>query len=729
MSRKQEYISNRQRITGEAHKNFIHRADLGEDFDADSFYETLTKNVTIAISISGGGYRSMFNGAGALMAFDSRTPNSTNTGHLGGILQAAMYLSGVSGGSWLVSSVVAHDFKSIYVLWNNPSCWKFDRPLLEGIPHIDFSAEQEAFNNRGGPKFAKRELSIEHNDHYENALIKRKIAGFINDKLKRFIKRLEKLSKDGNDENHTHQRVLEYKQHEKIDLMNNTFYYSKFDAKCCNATSSNVTKAFSPSNKGIKSFKNQTSLRNKYFGSRGLFSKGEVTWDTISSFYQNLHSQVTIKKLAGFGITFTDYLAIALTKRLYLSSSGRLPDVSLEIPLTYSSTKTLESFKSYEMPLPIILSNSRWPDVIATNQNSQILEFTPFEFGSWDYYLNAFTDIEYLGSPVFNGSPVFYNQQNQPLCVSGFDNIGFITATSSSLFNNVLIYIWQAVTSAKKKTSVAMSVILYTFGLGKNFERISKNHPDYAILAPNPFYGFTSSNSDEDFVKSPNLFMVDGGEDKQNIPFYPYLQEARNVDIIFAIDSTSDMRGFPNGTSLKATFDRYAKNTNMPAFAYKHSPESKLYYHSVFPNVPSSTELVSKGLNKMPSFMGCHLQDYPERKNPTFQRDLHENHTSNLWLPPLIVYFPNSPYSFQSNISTFKLSYSPEEVSGMLTNGVNIVTYGNSSYIPYYDKCIACATLKREFDRGSLGMNRKINPYTFSIPKVCQKCFKEFCYS
>ena len=36
----------------------------------------------------------MLNGAGVLEAFDSRTPKSTSTGQLGGLLQSATYLSG-----------------------------------------------------------------------------------------------------------------------------------------------------------------------------------------------------------------------------------------------------------------------------------------------------------------------------------------------------------------------------------------------------------------------------------------------------------------------------------------------------------------------------------------------------------------------------------------------------------------------------------------------------------
>jgi lysophospholipase len=47
----------------------------------------------------------MLNGAGAIAAFDNRTTSSTDKGDLGGIVQAATYLSGLLGGSWVVGSL------------------------------------------------------------------------------------------------------------------------------------------------------------------------------------------------------------------------------------------------------------------------------------------------------------------------------------------------------------------------------------------------------------------------------------------------------------------------------------------------------------------------------------------------------------------------------------------------------------------------------------------------
>ena len=78
-------------------------------FDASAYITNNAQNTTalpnIAIAFSGGGYRAMLNGAGALQAFDDREAAGTVPGHLGGLLQASTYVAGLSGGSWLVGSI------------------------------------------------------------------------------------------------------------------------------------------------------------------------------------------------------------------------------------------------------------------------------------------------------------------------------------------------------------------------------------------------------------------------------------------------------------------------------------------------------------------------------------------------------------------------------------------------------------------------------------------------
>lgn len=67
---------------------------------------------TLGIATSGGGYRAAIFGAGILNALDGRNSSSSKAG-LGGLLQSATYLSGLSGGSWLLTSLVQANFPTI----------------------------------------------------------------------------------------------------------------------------------------------------------------------------------------------------------------------------------------------------------------------------------------------------------------------------------------------------------------------------------------------------------------------------------------------------------------------------------------------------------------------------------------------------------------------------------------------------------------------------------------
>ncbi|KAI6246942.1 Lysophospholipase [Erysiphe necator] len=109
------------------------------DFDAASYINSVQQNPenlpNIAIAISGGGYRALMCGAGFLAAADARTKSSTSPGHIGGLLQATTYVSGLSGGGWLVGSVFANNFSTVESLRDggkDSSLWKFGNSILEG---------------------------------------------------------------------------------------------------------------------------------------------------------------------------------------------------------------------------------------------------------------------------------------------------------------------------------------------------------------------------------------------------------------------------------------------------------------------------------------------------------------------------------------------------------------------------------------------------------------------
>jgi lysophospholipase len=107
-------------------------------FDAAGYIDQNSGNATalpnIAIAVSGGGYRALMNGGGALQAFDKRTENSTAAGHLGGLLQSSTYLAGLSGGGWLVGSIFMNNFTTVTDLQDEPSgsVWEFGNSIIEG---------------------------------------------------------------------------------------------------------------------------------------------------------------------------------------------------------------------------------------------------------------------------------------------------------------------------------------------------------------------------------------------------------------------------------------------------------------------------------------------------------------------------------------------------------------------------------------------------------------------
>lgn len=68
--------------------------------------------MSVGIAVSGGGYRAATFGAGVMNAFDGRNQTSVTAG-TGGLLQGLSYMAGLSGGSWLVSSLSQANFPTI----------------------------------------------------------------------------------------------------------------------------------------------------------------------------------------------------------------------------------------------------------------------------------------------------------------------------------------------------------------------------------------------------------------------------------------------------------------------------------------------------------------------------------------------------------------------------------------------------------------------------------------
>ncbi|KAK0384081.1 hypothetical protein NLU13_8170 [Sarocladium strictum] len=77
------------------------------------------KAPVVALTSSGGGYRAMLSGAGVVKAFDGREQKKTG---VSGLYQALTYEAGLSGGSWLLSSLAGNDYPTISSLQD--SLWE-----------------------------------------------------------------------------------------------------------------------------------------------------------------------------------------------------------------------------------------------------------------------------------------------------------------------------------------------------------------------------------------------------------------------------------------------------------------------------------------------------------------------------------------------------------------------------------------------------------------------------
>ncbi|KAL0935046.1 Lysophospholipase [Colletotrichum truncatum] len=133
-----DWLPRRRNATIEPMRELLTRANI-PGFDAGAYIDRVRSSPSqlpnIGLAVSGGGYRALMNGAGFLAAADSRTPNSTGAGGIGGLLQSATYLAGLSGGGWLVGSIYTNNFSSVVDLQRGSkgsAVWQFDRSIFKG---------------------------------------------------------------------------------------------------------------------------------------------------------------------------------------------------------------------------------------------------------------------------------------------------------------------------------------------------------------------------------------------------------------------------------------------------------------------------------------------------------------------------------------------------------------------------------------------------------------------
>lgn len=353
--------------------------------------------------------------------------------------------------------------------------------------------------------------------------------------------------------------------------------------------------------------------------------------------YGEVLADITAKQAAGYPPTLTDPWGRLLSYQILEAPEGG-------VNTTFSSVASLSNFTSHAAPFPIILAlgvktfnGECWP-----GPNATTYEFTPYEFGSWDSDISAFTPTEYLGTSLSNGQPTKAGD-----CVVNYDNLGYVLGTSSSLFNEACPNIPIAANSTTNLTQDLAEMVVQTHSL--------TTRDEFAVY-PNPFYNYNSSsgvpNPANPIWEQTELRLVDGGEAMQNNPIWPFLQPARGVDVLLVNDNSADANNFPNGSEILTTYVQ-SFNHNLTRM----------------PSIPSVDTFISQGLNKRATFFGC-------------------NETDKL----TIVYIPNVNLTYPSNTPTTKVQYSASETEGMIGNGVAMANQNGEAG---WGTCLGCAIMAK----------------------------------
>ncbi|KAK4188507.1 lysophospholipase [Podospora australis] len=384
-------------------------------------------------------------------------------------------------------------------------------------------------------------------------------------------------------------------------------------------------------------------------------------------YWRDVAKQVASKRDAGFDTSVTDYWGRALGYQLIDAPDGGPA-------YTFSSIALDEEFSNSRTPFPILVADGRAPGSKIVSLNATVYEFNPFEMGSWDPTVYGFAPMEYLGSNFSNGVVPANGK-----CVRGFDSLSYIYGTSSSLFNAFLLSNISAVEGVPEFLITAATNVL---------TNLDNNDNDIAQYEPNPFLGW--NNRTNPTANSIELDLVDGGLDLQNIPLHPLIQPVREVDVIFAVDSSADTTyNWPNGTALRASWDRTF---------------GSIANGTLFPPVPDQNTFVNLGLNNRPTFFGCDVKNFTLKAGQS--------------VPPLLVYVPNAPYTANSNVSTFTPSYTTEERNNIIRNGFDAATQGNGTLDDKWTTCVACAVLSRSLVRTNT-----------AVPDNCKQCFERYCWN
>lgn len=132
------WIAGRQVKTHENLIDFLdglNMSDYSKVTFADYLGDLNQSTINIGLSFSGGGFRALLTGAGELSALDSRSLNSSV---LSGLLDSSAYISGLSGGSIMLSTLVNQNWTSVdEIIYGNSTLWNMTgSPFPSSIPEF-----------------------------------------------------------------------------------------------------------------------------------------------------------------------------------------------------------------------------------------------------------------------------------------------------------------------------------------------------------------------------------------------------------------------------------------------------------------------------------------------------------------------------------------------------------------------------------------------------------------
>ncbi|THY68991.1 lysophospholipase [Aureobasidium pullulans] len=405
------------------------------------------------------------------------------------------------------------------------------------------------------------------------------------------------------------------------------------------------------------------------------FANGLLLPDNIGAIldYPTIVGAVSAKQAAGYNVSLADLYGRLLGYNLLSGNDGG-------VAVRLSGLTQMSKFQSFDVPYPIITSIGTNLDVgqCSVTLNSTQYEFSPFEFGSWDTGIRAFTPTQYMGSKLVNGKPTGQ-------CTANFDNLGLITASTSNVFPG-LCYIFP-VSGSPISLNVSGTTGDIAQAIENVFIQIAKPlFTELFNLIPNPFKGIASATvvSGQD-----QLYLGDGGLSSQNAPIWPFIQPVRNVSALYGTDLK------PSLTSIRLLTLRLvadiggdgANSYNSGASLYNVYVQAKARGLVKMPYIPPVSTFTSRNLTSRAQFFGC---DEP-------------NTVTIIWTPLV-------SYNYPSNISGSVLELPVAQTNGIIGNGNLLATQNGDSEWP---TCLACALMKKT---------------SSSIPSECTVCFAKYCF-